>query len=405
MFFRSRDVAALVATAWIAASASAGGLYLNEFPGRANGTAGAGGGAMAVDASTTYHNPAGMTRLEGHQLMLGAGLVFGDIRFDPDAFSPLPGGDGGQQGGPGPLGGLYYVHSITDRLKIGADFTAVSGAVLDPDNGWTGRLQNQKVSILVMELSPDVAFKVTDWLSVGGGVRIQRSQLTYKVGFPPPLGASQLEFDQIDAWAIGGKFGLLVEPSERTRLGFRYFSETSPELSGPIRGPRRDATVSTEIVFPTVLTGDIYHELNDTWALMATVRWEQWSAFDEQFIGLGPLGASVDRSFDDTWYFGAGVHYRLNDRWLLTSGVSYDTNPSTSQFRTADMPLDRQVRFAVGGFYDYSENVELGGVFTYAWYGNAPISDSTLRGKFNRNQLFFFNFTFNWKRVPWGRDA
>ena len=86
--------------------------------------------------------------------------------------------------------------------------------------------------------------------------------------------------------ALVGTLSLLTvaEHAERTRLGFRYFSETSPELSGPIRGPRRDAVVSTEIVFPTILTGDVYHELNDTWAVMATVRWEQWSAFDQQFL-------------------------------------------------------------------------------------------------------------------------
>ena len=46
----------------------AGGLYLNEFGTSVMGTAGAGSAAYANDASTAWHNPAGMTRLEGREL-------------------------------------------------------------------------------------------------------------------------------------------------------------------------------------------------------------------------------------------------------------------------------------------------------------------------------------------------
>lgn len=55
-------------------SAGAGALYLNEFATPSMGVAGAGQEAVANDASTNFafHNPAGMTRLEGHSVSLGA---------------------------------------------------------------------------------------------------------------------------------------------------------------------------------------------------------------------------------------------------------------------------------------------------------------------------------------------
>jgi hypothetical protein len=53
-------------------AAIAGGLYINEFGTSAMGTAGAGAHAYANDASTAFHNPAGMTRIEGRQLSAGA---------------------------------------------------------------------------------------------------------------------------------------------------------------------------------------------------------------------------------------------------------------------------------------------------------------------------------------------
>jgi long-chain fatty acid transport protein len=55
-----------------AGPAWAGGFYLNEFASPSSGTAQAGAEAVARDASTVWHNPAGMTRVEGKDLLVGA---------------------------------------------------------------------------------------------------------------------------------------------------------------------------------------------------------------------------------------------------------------------------------------------------------------------------------------------
>lgn len=380
--------------------ARAGGLYINEFPTRAMGTAGAGAQALADDAATAWYNPAGMTRIQGHALMGGFGGVVSDIQFDPDALSPVPGNDGGQQGGFGPVIGAYYVHSLSERWKLGADLNAISGAVLDPDNDWTGRLQNQETAILIMELGLEVAFRVNDWFSIGAGPRFQYSMLDYTVSSPRGI---QVNFDQIDDFLVTWKAGLLFEPSERTRIGFLFFGKSEPDFSGDVkfRPTPIEANVNTSIVLPRAVRGSVYHELNDAWALMATVGWEQWSDFPSQYVSIGPASGNIPRNLDDTWYFGLGVHWRPVDRWLLTAGAAYDTNPASRQDRTADMPLDRQIRGAFGAYYDYSENLQVGGAFTYANYGKAAISNSTLRGDFDRNDLYFFTVVFNWKKTAW----
>ncbi len=88
-----------------AGPAWAGGLYLNEFATPSMGVAGAGAEAVASDASTSFalHNPAGMTRLEDNQLMLGAGFLIANVEFDPDPNTPIPGNDGGDAGSAAPL--------------------------------------------------------------------------------------------------------------------------------------------------------------------------------------------------------------------------------------------------------------------------------------------------------------
>jgi len=57
-------------------TAIAGGLYLNEFGTTAMGTAGAGSAAYANDASTSFHNPAGMTRIDGRRFLSRATSMF-----------------------------------------------------------------------------------------------------------------------------------------------------------------------------------------------------------------------------------------------------------------------------------------------------------------------------------------
>ena len=99
-------------------SVQAGGLYLNEFGTPSMGTAGAGAQAWADDASTSLHNPAGMTRIQGNQLMLTSGLFFSRVKFDTGPGTFFSGGDGGDAGGWAPLGGLFYVHSLSERWGI-----------------------------------------------------------------------------------------------------------------------------------------------------------------------------------------------------------------------------------------------------------------------------------------------
>ncbi len=115
-------------------TAFAGGLYLSEFGTPSMGVAGAGAQAVASDASTAWHNAAGMTRLDGKQLMLSGGAFYADIKFDKDSDTPIDGGNGGDAGGFGPLLGQFYVHSLTDRLKLGASIFSITGALLDYDD-------------------------------------------------------------------------------------------------------------------------------------------------------------------------------------------------------------------------------------------------------------------------------
>ena len=377
----------------------AGGLYLNEFATPVMGNAGAGSAAEAADASTAFHNPAGMTRVNQKQFMLGFGSFYSDIRFQSDGGVPITGGDGGQAGGWMPLLGAYYTQPINEDWHFGFSTITLAGAAVDYDYNWTGRYQNQSVELLTVTAMPTLAYKVNDWLSVAAGPTIAYGMLDLDVAadIPGPSdGQANLDGDDFD---FGFSLSTLIELSEQTRLGVLYLSEMEMDFSGDLTltGAGISAGTDTTIPFGQIVRGSIYHDLNEKWSVVGSLGWEDWSAMDNVTISTGSDGAQLPRNWSDTWHYAAGVHYRPTPKWLLRTGVAYDTSPVDGNDRTADMPIDRQMRYAVGASYDWSESLTVGASFVYADYGDARINGSTLSGDYEKNDIYFLGLHANWK--------
>ncbi|MHC4265999.1 MAG: OmpP1/FadL family transporter [Planctomycetota bacterium] len=376
----------------------AGGLYVNEFGTPSMGNAGAGSNAEASDASTAFHNAAGMTRLDRPQFMLGGGVIYSEIRFDSDGTTGISGGDGGNAGGWFPFGSSHYVHPINENLRFGLSMIALSGSVLDYDSDWTGRYQNQKVELFTLTTIPTLGYRINDWLSVGGGPAIVYGTLDMDIAGPPPIGTGQASLDGDDV-DVGYTLSTLFKLSERTRLGVFYLSETELDFSGDLKIKPLGLSIGsdTTIPFAQMIRGSIYHDLNDKWALVSTIGWEDWSTMDNITLSTGGGGGQLPRRWSDTWHYSGGVHYRPNDKWLLRSGIAYDTNPVDATDRTADMPIDRQVRYAVGADYKWSETLTVGAAFVYADMGSAKINSSTLSGKYDDFDIYMLGVYANWK--------
>jgi long-chain fatty acid transport protein len=381
---------------------TAGGLYLNEFGTPSMGVAGAGAQAVADDASTSFHNPAGMTRIKGKELMGTAGFLDATVKFDPDDDTPVPGGDGGSAGGFAPIIGGFYTHSLSDKWKLGANLITISGAALDYDDDWSGRYQNTEVTLRTVTFFPTIAYRVNSWLSLGGGPQIMYADLDLraKAPLPGPGGDGDVKIDGDDV-AFGYGLGALFEISERTRFGLVYQSEIEPEFDGDVKasgpGPGFEFGTDTKITLARFIKVSGYHELNDQWALLGTIGWEDWSEFEDVNISTDGGSQDIPRNWDDTWKFSAGVHYRPVEKWLLQLGFAYDTSPVDKEDRTADMPIDRQIRYATGAQYKWSDRTSTGVQFVYADYGKGKIDSDLLKGDYKRNDIVFIAMNANWK--------
>jgi len=398
-------LAAVLAGSLLAGASQAGGIYVPTFGTPSMGTAGAGAQAIADDASTAIHNPAGMTRLDDHQLVGGLAPGFGRVKFDADGDTPSGGDNGGDQGGFLPITSSQYVHRVSDRWRLGLSLMSMSGAGLDPSNEWAGRNEITKFSLFTLSLNATVAYRVNDWLSLGGGTVITYGSLNYKLKAPGPF-ESTIEMDSLDDVTAAPVAGMLLEPMPGLRLGVFYLGETEFHLDGKVKIPTGESPgINLDLPLAQSVRASAYWDATDRVALLLSGGWEDWSVAKDLPISAGAVSGGVPLGFRDTWYLGGGVRFRLRDRWTLQTGLRYDSSALKDSKRTTAFPIDRTYNLGVGALYDWSENLRIGFAFNWVDLGDARVDSKFAKGKYRSNDLYLFGVNFQWKKLPWSGKA
>lgn len=408
----------------VAATAWAGGAGLYEIGTPDLGTAAAGRAATADDASIAFANPAGMTRLQGFQILGGLQIFQVQVFFDPERPpSNVSGGAGGNAGGFSPLpswggwapgSGFYGVYSLQDDLKLGFSINTYAGGSVDYDNNWTGRYYAQRADLLTLNFNPAIAYRVMPWLSVGAGFSIQYAKLVQKVAIDNILdhtGDGRITVRDATV-GFGGNAGVLLEPTDSTRFGLAYRSPVDLGFNNIASvsnlGPTLKALltargvlgrpVDMSLTIPQEIMLSAFHELTPALAVMSNFGWQNWSAFGKPELMVSGKSLTVNQNYKDTFHTAIGTRVRLDDPLLLSTGFAYDTSAVPDATRSPALPIDEQFRFALGLQYDWSEAVTLGIAYEFLYLDNAPINRSTLlggtlTGDYSTNHVNFVNFT------------
>ncbi len=412
-----------------AGQATAGGIILYEVGTADVGLASAGYGARAQDASTVLTNPAGLTRLEGTQLLLGAQLLYGDLKFSigPGTSPQLGTGDGGNPVGWFPGGGAFVSHSLSPELKLGFAMTGNFGLSEKYDNNWVGRYYVQETTLLGVSFLPSIAYRVNDKLSLGASLNIMYGKLENQVAINnilPAFADGQLKLDD-SAWGVGVNLGLLYELDPRTRFGLTYNSQVSLDFKAPAQfsglapglqtvlgnAGLLNANVDLGIKVPQGVMGSVFHQVNDRWAVLGSLGWQQWSRFGRVEVGVdssNPTSLTTNLDYKDTWHVAVGAQHRLSDPWTLNFGIAYDSAFQDSGNVSPLLPANAAWRFGVGGQNQVSKTFSWGVAGEYAYGGTLDVNKQSavgvaaggrgnLVGSFNSTGIFFIAANFNWK--------
>jgi long-chain fatty acid transport protein len=394
----------------------AAGLWLYEMGTPDLGTASAGRAALAQDAATVFGNPAGMTKLERSQLLVGAQLLYGDVHFDRGSDTTVSGGNGGNAVGALPAGGLYYAQSVTQDFRLGFWSGSYFGLSAQYEDGWSGRYYSTRSELLTLGAGLNGAYRINDWLSIGGGPFALYGKLDQKAAINNVLDGDQdgrLNIDDDDV-GVGGMAGVMLEPWQGTRFGVTYVSPVKLEFKNVVStsnvGPTLEAAgllgrnVDVDITVPQQVMLSAFHQLTDSWAFMGNLVWQDWSEFGQPEIDIASVASiEADLDYDDTWGFALGVQHAFAERWLWSFGGGYDTSPMSKGDRSPSLPMDRQFRLGTGIQYGFNEDITVGAAYEYMNAGDADLDRERgplagrIQGDYKSNDFHFFNVNLSWR--------
>ena len=380
----------LMLAALLSPSAMAGGLALYETSTANSALANAGAAARAQGAETIASNPAGMTKLEGTQLQVNGGVVYGDLELDLD--------NGGNNGGnalqTAPLGSVYLTHAINDQWVAGFGMFGSHGLGIDYGDGWDGHSYVQSAKLTGIAFAPSLAYRIDANWSVGASLIAMHGSLDTSLDMTANHFAGR-EFSDSD-WAYGGSFGVLYELDQHSRIGLSYFSELKWKLEDQLFTQVNLAGLGVDMMIPQTVTLSGYHQLNDQWALLASANWQQWSRFGDIDVNSAPYSTTVDMHYKDTWHLSLGTQFDVTPTLRLSSGIAYDSSAVDDAHRTVNLPMGEGWRWGLGASYQLSPATKLEASYTLAWLGDMAVYQNgkgrpEISGTYNNSYLNFFN--------------
>lgn len=418
LFDRRILCGAVLSVSLLPAVARAGGIMLYEVGSSADvGAASAGYAARAQDPATTFTNPAGLTLVPGTQVMLGVQPMYGQFKVSVDEGTQ-GGGNSDNAVGFVPAGSTFASYQVDDRLTIGFGIFSYFGLSEDFGDHWAGRYYIQNATLAGLTFMPSAGYKVTDNLSVGAGLNAMAAKLRTQVAvnnIEPGRSDGQLSLAD-EKWGFGADVGVLYQFSKGTRVGLTYLSPVdlnfSPTTSFYNLGPGLSAlssrfhSVDLGVTVPQTVMLSAYHELNDQWALMGNVGWQNWSEFGQVDVSIdstNPRDLTTDLNYDDTWHVALGAQYKPVQNWMLTGGVAYDSSMVSDSDRSFTVPVAEAWRFGIGTQYEVSKSLSLGLAYELVYSGDISISQSrgplagTVSGTMDNAMMHVVAFTLIWK--------
>lgn len=365
-------------------AAQAGAFGLREQSTTGLGTSFAGAAAGSAGLGSMFWNPATMTRMLGIQSEwnLSGIAPYAKLRGEPGSAAPYVGSSTGDLGQDGLLPASYSSWQVNDRLWLGLATNSPYGLVTKPDSTFPGRAYGYSTRVSSFSVTPTIAFKVNDWLSLGAGLQGQYFKASYKSFFAPGIPALNQAFGlEGDGWGVGYVLGATLKPMEGTEIGLGYRSAVRTTLEGDFTGLTipfpfilNPALAGAAATFPTrpvkltlnlpdVATVGLRQRVNDELTLSAGIEWTNWSRLgyprvvDQSNGGLYRGLPALTLDYKDGWFFSVGAEYKVSPSWVVRAGLGYEISPIEDRTRTVRLPDNDRIWTSVGASYSWNDKL------------------------------------------------
>lgn len=427
-----------VATAMVG-QAHAAGFAITEQDGQALGSAFS-SAAEASSASVVWYNPALMGFMPGTHVSSGASIILPFSRLSVNRAktttnpllggAPLKGGDGGNGGSPAFVPQFYLATEITGmpKLHLGLGVNVPFGLTTSYNDGWVGRYSGLTSRLQVINISPSAAYKINNWLSIGGGIDVQKLnfnlsnavdvsstclglQATGILGagtcnalggaaLTTPQGSDAIAKLNMGSWSVGWNAGVAMQFNQgRTRLSLHYRSPVTHTVNGSAQfqqttpggiafvgatGLLRNTDITdSHITLPESVNVSGFHQFNDHWAADIDVTWTRWSRIqDLAILFRNPTQPTslLRLNYSNTWRVASSVRYKPTKDWTFRAGFAWDQSPQNTRDRGVRLPDNDRYWFTVGQSFRLSNVVQLAASYAFLYVKDAPLSQVDAAG-------------------------
>jgi long-chain fatty acid transport protein len=357
--------------------------------------------AQIDDASAIQQNPANLLDVKQTQAEFTPSIVYIHVDYTS------PSGVSAETENPWKLLPNFFASTpvMDDRVVVGFGLTTPYGLA----NEWeqTGAFADPLslkyqapyfTELMTINANPTVAVRLLDNLTLGAGLDVTWSQLTFKqlypwLAFP---GSTGTEPDgkikaEGDGFGFGGNMGLTWQIAEKHRLAVTYRSPIQVNYEGTFQinnvtptatfvGVTPESKFETEIKFPTIVALGYGIQVTDNVRLELDGEWLQFSNFKSLDLNVGNNAllfpsTSIAQNWKNTYTVGIGGDWRFSPDWVVRFGYQHYETPVPDSTLSTTIPDANQNVFTVGLGYQHGHHAFEGG-YGFDIYADRTITDN-----------------------------
>ena len=324
------------------------------------------GGAVlgkAADASANFHNPATLTDFTNIAVTVGFMTEHPRARMkvtrDGTTYPSSP-----MNSGCYVLPHFHLVAPLPWDLAFGLGIMPEYGLGSEYDDSWRLNYGSTDTQVQSFTVNPNLAWKATDKLSVGAGLRFlywDFEQYSRPYSYSPYYNVGNRLKGDNRMKDFGYQIGLKYDFTDDFSMGLTYKSPTvchvegKSQTGGYVASPAgvvsaasyKDAEAVLEM--PQSVTGGFNWDITEDWHLGGIVSWTQWSVIDQVHFNFVDVSTGVASSelcrfnWKDTWRFGLAPSWDFADGWTWIASYVFETDCAGDQYSTMLPPSERHM--------------------------------------------------------------
>jgi len=330
--------------------------------------------ATADDPSAVFYNPAGLSSLDGIQVVLGTTVINTSFAFSGPNEIDNKQYTKAEEGQFFPSH-LYLSYPFNSRFVAGFGFYSPYGLAStwgSESEPWVGRQLTTHSELTTFFYNPVIAFKVFENLSLAAGISLVQGNVKMEksVMFTPRnvFGESALE---ADARGLGFNLGLQYKPFKRMTIGIHYRSEVDldfkggsatfsfPDTLSDVVTAEVDAYFpestggSSALTLPYQIAVGLAYQFTEN--LSAEINYLKigWSSYDKLVVTFddpvaGQTETSTEKNYQDSYSLRFGLNYQVDESLAVRAGYSRDEQTVPKEYLEPSLPEGNRHNYSIG---------------------------------------------------------